>query len=171
MRVGLQWPVESYTTGDYLKYRERIRRHKILWATHLGDDVVAEAGSLVGAIGAGEVVMADILPGSAEHRSWGGVVVIRHQPQKQTETFYAVYGHMKDLRVAKGDQVTKGQELGQVAGGYTPENGWWKHSHLHFAIYTGPWRGEVLPGYWRPEQFWRTRLAWWHDPQTFIAQG
>lgn len=187
MEEGLQWPVESYTTGDYLKFRDRIRRHKILWATHLGDDVAVGTGTLVKAIGAGEVVLAKILPGSKEHRSWGGVVVLKHKTsninhslvstgimagvaKSSIQEFFSIYGHIKDLRAVKGDQVTGGHILGEVAEGYTAENGWWKQPHLHFGIYTGPWQGEVLPGYWRPEQFWRTRLAWWHDPQNFIKE-
>ncbi len=34
--------------------------------------------------------------------------------------------------------------MGFVGKGETAENGFWD-AHLHFAIYTGPWKDQVLP--------------------------
>ena len=159
----LQLPLEPYQVGGYA-FGERLRRRFGVPAVHLGEDVVAEPGTRVNAIGAGRVVLAKMLLGSEEKRNWGGVVIIQHQ------TFYSIYGHLKVLQVKSGEAVTGGQSLGEVAGSSTPENGWWKIAHLHFAIYTGPWQGQVLPGWWRPERFWRTRLSWWHAPRAFIEE-
>lgn len=183
--MQLQLPVDNYTTGDYHAFGVTIRRHLVLWATHLGDDVAAEAGTVVRAIGQGEVVLAQTVPGSEAHRSWGGLVVLRHDSNVKAQnpndksspntkypipnTFYSIYGHLEDIHVPVGERVQLGQPLGMVADGPTPENGWWRNPHLHFAIYTGPWEGNVPPGYWRPDQFWRTKRKWWHDPQKFIA--
>ena len=174
---SLTLPLERHTAGD-LQFGQTIRRRLLLWATHLGDDLIAEAGTPVKAIGDGEVVMAQTLLGSAEVRNWGGLVVLAHHHRGATDTadegnFFSIYGHLKDLQVTVGEVVSGGAELGVVAPGYSPENGWWQQAHLHFAIYSGPWQGKVLPGYFRPDAWLtgraRTKLSWWHNPQEFIA--
>lgn len=204
MPSRLQFPVEPYTVTGY-SFGERVRRWGVWWATHLGDDVVLPAGTAVEVIGEGKVVLAQVFPGSAAHRSWGGLVVVGHSRNDQipmtppsheatagkvnghsslndpafaqgyggqsqmTSVFYSLYGHVADLAVSGGETVHAGQRVGVIAAGNTPENGWWSTAHLHFAIYTGPWKGGALPGYWRPERWWRTRRSWWHAPQEFIA--
>lgn len=172
--MGNKWrlPIMPYETGRYLRFGQKIRRRGLLWATHLGDDVVASPGTPVAVIGQGEVVWSEVRPGSHMKPNWGGIVIVRHH---NFQTFYSVYGHMKNLSVKKGERVIGGQKLGVVAEGNTPENGWWQTPHLHFAIYTGPWRDRVLPGYARPDDWLRvsprrTRRQWWHNPQEFIRQ-
>lgn len=176
--LRLDWPVVPYrVTADGWRFGEWVRRRIVYWAVHLGDDVVLPAGTPVRAIGTGTVVFARTLPGSEQKRSWGGVVIVRHGKNDHipitdgqlTNEFYSLYGHLAGLAVREGEAVLLGQQLGVIAAGRTPENGWWKVAHLHFGIYSGPWRGQALPGYWRPERWWRTRRRWWHDPQTFIA--
>lgn len=163
----LQLPVTTYQVSGY-HFRQRIRRRIILWATHLGDDVVVPTGTPVVAIGAGEVVTAETRPGSEQKRNWGGLVILGHTDRHTQAAFFSVYGHLQDLQVRVGDMVQSGQQLGSIAAGRTPENGWWQIPHLHFGIYTGPWTGKVLPGYKRPEER-RTKLRWWAEPQAFIA--
>jgi len=194
----LQLPVRDYQVGGYA-FGEKIRRRGLLWATHLGDDVTVPAGTAVTAIGEGAVVLAEVRAGTAQRRNWGGVVVLAHQlrdtrhetrvtgdesrdtghelrdREETSEQFYSVYGHLTDLQIKTGDRVAMGQQLGVVAGSLTPENGWWQREHLHFGIYVGPWRGAVLPGWWRPEAWlWgrgrRTRRSWWRDPRAFIKE-
>ncbi|MBI4022427.1 MAG: M23 family metallopeptidase, partial [Candidatus Andersenbacteria bacterium] len=177
-------PVSDYRQSDASRrFGDKIRRRVVLWAVHLGDDVVAPAGTAVRAIGDGEVVFASTLPGSERHRSWGGLVVIGHFTSPPAlssheergnfagggvgEVFYSLYGHLGELRVREGEVVGAGQQVGVVAAGKTPENGWWQTPHLHFAIYTGPLparrslgeggAGRALPGYWRPDDWllWR----------------
>lgn len=162
----LELPVEPYEVSGY-HFGQRLRRRIILWATHLGDDVVQPAGTPVTAIGEGEVVWAEVRPGAPHKRNWGGIVIIGHLHHATGEPFYSLYGHLRDLTVTVGQAVSTAQTLGVIAESHTPENGWWQIPHLHFAIYTGPWNNQILPGYKRPEQF-RTRVAWWQDPQEFI---
>jgi len=166
----LQVPIEPYTTGDYHHFGKQLPFKKVLHIIHLGDDVQALPDTPSQAIGDGEVVFSEIKAGKADHKTWGGLVVIGHTDKKTNQVFYSVYGHMYKLAVAVGTGVTKGQVIGYVAPALTPENGWWQHPHLHFSIYTGPWHGQILPGYKRPTEFWRTRLEWWKDPQTFISR-
>ena len=171
----LQEPITPYSTGDLYAFRSRIRRHGLLWATHLGDDVVAAAGTPVYAIGVGKVVWVQMRSGERTHRDWGGVVIIGHTDPRDHRQFFSVYGHMTDLAVTQGQTVAGGEQLGVIAASYTPENGWWKHPHLHFAIYTGPWRDQILPGWARPEHWLmrgssrKTKVSWWHDPRPFMA--
>lgn len=165
----LVYPLEPYRTDEgYHRFGTRVRSRLILWARHLGDDVVADPGTLVKVIGDGEVVWAEIRSGTVERRNWGGVVIIGHQDTRKAEAFYSVYGHITDLAVKVGDPVTAGQAVGRVAAGATPESGFWKIPHLHFAIYCGPWRNDILPGYARPF-VGRTKFKWWREPQAFIA--
>lgn len=158
-------PLEPYMAGGY-RFGEPVRSRLILWARHLGDDVVVPAGTRVAAIGEGEVVWAAVRAGSEKKRNWGGLVVLAHQ-HKEIRNFYSVYGHITDIAVKVGEQVTMGQKIGVVAAGNTPENGWWEIPHLHFGIYVGPWTGEILPGYKRPFDT-RTKFSWWRDPRAFI---
>lgn len=163
----LLYPLEPYRVGGY-RFGQRVRSRWILWTRHLGDDVVVAAGTPVKAIGEGEVVWAEIRPGSPERRNWGGVVIIGHSDKRDGSAFYSVYGHMTDLAVKVGERVMAARVVGRVAGSLTPENGFWKIPHLHFAIYTGPWRNGILPGYARPLAG-RTRFKWWCEPAAFIA--
>jgi murein DD-endopeptidase MepM/ murein hydrolase activator NlpD len=165
----LQLPLEPYTTGDYHTFGKKLRYKLFLSITHLGDDLVAAVNTPINAIGVGHVVYADTRPGSATQPNWGGLVIIGHTHLITQQPFYSVYGHLYKLAVRAGDQLKAGHTLGLVAPGNSSDNGWWKIPHLHFAIYTGPWTGQVLPGYHRPTRFWRTRLSWWQDPQAFVT--
>ncbi len=164
----LSLPLPAYEIGGY-HFGQRLRRRIILWATHLGDDIVQPAGTPVNAIGDGEVVWAEMRAGSAIKRNWGGIVVVGHTHRVTQEPFYSLYGHLRDLTVTVGQTIGTGHPLGAIAESYTAANGWWKIPHLHFAIYTGPWRNIILPGYKRPEQF-RTKMAWWQDPHAFVTK-
>jgi murein DD-endopeptidase MepM/ murein hydrolase activator NlpD len=172
----LQSPLDPYDTGDLYKFGGRIRRKVVLWATHLGDDILADAGTSVVAIGEGQVVWSQMRLGQLQHRNWGGVVIIGHTNPTDHSLFFSVYGHLKEPLVQTGDIVSQGQQIGSVAPADTPENGWWHTPHLHFAIYTGPWHEQILPGWARPEyRFLRgssrkTNMKWWHDPRQFIEQ-
>ncbi|MGH9856558.1 MAG: M23 family metallopeptidase [Acidobacteriota bacterium] len=164
----LSWPLESYTVKGY-RFGQRVRSRVILWARHLGDDILTKAGTSIVAIGDGKVVWSEVRPGSSEHRNWGGIVIVGHRHPHTDQSFYSVYGHLRELTVKENDIVQLGQHLGVIAAGNTPENGWWKIPHLHFGIYMGPWMDQVLPGYVRPLEG-RTRLSWWRDPRVFIEQ-
>jgi murein DD-endopeptidase MepM/ murein hydrolase activator NlpD len=160
-------PLAPYQVGGY-HFRQMILRRLVLPAIHLGDDVLAEAGTAVVAAGDGEVVWADIHHGSPERRNWGGLVILGHAARHLQQPFFSLYGHIQHLAVTKGQTVAAGTPLGVIAPANTPDGGFWETPHLHFALYTGPWADSVLPGWWRPEQ-WRTRLAYWQNPQEFMA--
>lgn len=180
-RQALFLPIEPYELKDgYYRFGTRVRSRWILWARHLGDDIVAKPGTSVRSIGQGKVVWSGMRLGNVKKRNWGGLVIIEHtkSPRKvrneprgkqisTQDTFYSVYGHLSNLRFQAGDHIRAGDVVGEIAEGLTPENGWWQIPHLHFAIYTGPWTGEILPGY---KRFFdgRTKFAWWRDPASFI---
>lgn len=164
----LKLPVFPYAVTGY-RFGQRVRSRVILWARHLGDDVLLPPGTAVKAIGEGRVVWAEMRKGEATRRNWGGIVVIEHTHKKTNNLFYSLYGHMKNVQATGGSFVQAGQTLGEIAEGSTPENGWWLKPHLHFAIYIGPWTDNVLPGY---KRFFddRTRFSWWRDPKPFIDE-
>jgi len=163
-------PLQPYELGDYHHFGKRLPFKKILRIIHLGDDVQAAADTSVASIGDGEVVYAEMRAGSAQKKNWGGLVVIGHTDHTTNQPFYSVYGHLYKLTVRPGQVVSAGEQLGYVAPAGTAENGGWKHPHLHFSIYTGPWRGQILPGYKRPTELFRTRTSWWSDPREFIER-
>ena len=151
---ALRLPIEPYEVTGYA-FGQRVRSRKILWARHLGDDILAEPGTKVVCIGDGKVVWSEMRLGTNEKRNWGGVIIVEHT---NSET---------NLAVSQGAQVAVGDHIGDVAPGSTPENGWWKLPHLHFGLYTGPWMQKVLPGYARPFEG-RTKFSWWENPKSFI---
>lgn len=163
-KLGL--PIEPYSVTGY-PFRQRVRSRKILWARHLGDDILAPEGTKISCIGNGNVVWSEMRLGSEERHNWGGIVIVEHVNPATGLYFYSVYGHLKNLAVKQGEDVALGDAIGVVAGGNTPENGYWKLPHLHFGIYTGPWNHKVLPGYARPFEG-RTKVRWWQNPKPFI---
>ncbi len=164
----LDLPMAPYAADGYT-FGERVRSRIILWARHLGEDILAEPGAPVHAIGAGRVVWSEMRLGEAGKPNWGGIIIVGHLHKQTEQPFYSLYGHMTDLAVEVGVDVQGGQQLGVIAAGSTPDNGWWKKPHLHFGIYTGPWADNVLPGYAKPFAG-RTKFKWWQKPQTFIEE-
>lgn len=137
------------------------------WGLHLGEDVHAEPGTPVTAVGDGEVVYAVLHPGTRRRGNWGHIVIVGHEHAGDGRPFFSLYGHLGLCQVTVGDRVAIGAALGPVGAGRTPENGFWPEPHLHFAIYRGPWEGKVLPGYFREEDG-RTRLEYWESPSKFV---
>jgi murein DD-endopeptidase MepM/ murein hydrolase activator NlpD len=163
---NLGWPITPYEVTGYA-FGKRVHSRIILWARHLGDDILATPGTTVNAIGDGKVIWSEMRLGNEIRRNWGGIVIVEHVHKTTGQTFYSLYGHLKDLTVNVGDTVTTGQKVGVIAEGHSPQNGWWKLPHLHFAIYCGPWTDTVLPGY---KRFFdgRTKFSWWRSPVKFI---
>lgn len=157
------FPLDKYKTSG-LGFGELVGSGRII-GVHLGEDARASAGTEVKCIGSGKIVYAALHAGSQSKGNWGYIVIIEHKINKQQ--FYSLYGHLDTPNVCEGDKVKTGQIIGKIAPAYTAENGWWP-AHLHFAIYTGPWKGVVLPGYYQ-EKTGRTRLEYWQSPTTFIT--
>lgn len=138
------------------------------WGKHLGEDCLAESGTPVVAIGDGEVVYAALHASWLRRRgNWGHVVILGHAHVSGRGPFYSLYGHLGEFRVTIGHRVRGGEVIGAVGKGGTRANGYWPEPHLHFAIYQGPWEGNVLPGYFRKEDG-RTRLEYWVPPAEFV---
>ncbi len=99
-------------------YGERV--HPVLGVTrmHTGIDMVAESGVPVVSAEAGTVVKAEFL------KMWGNIIVVRHN-----DTYATSYSHLKSMAVREGDEVRKGQVIGQV--GNTGLSG---RNHLHFEL-------------------------------------
>ncbi|HSX25321.1 MAG TPA: M23 family metallopeptidase [Candidatus Andersenbacteria bacterium] len=162
----LEFPIQPYEVTGY-RFGQRVRSRMILIARHLGDDILADPGTEVHVIGDGIVVWSEVRLGTPQKRNWGGIVIIEHLHVTTGAKFYSVYGHLEHLAIHVGEEVKLGDRIGLVAKGASPENGFWKLSHLHFGIYTGPWTGKVLPGWLRPFEG-RTRFSWWQDPKKFV---
>ena len=162
----LQLPISPYQVTGYA-FGQRIRSRMILIARHLGDDILAQPGTVVACAGDGKVVWAEMRLGSEQKKNWGGIVIVEHEHKDTGTLFYSVYGHLHNLAVQDGDEIHLGDKVGEVAPGASPENGFWKLAHLHFGIYTGPWSGMVLPGWLRPFEG-RTKFSWWQDPKPFV---
>lgn len=137
------------------------------WGLHLGEDVRADPGTPVTAIGDGEVVYAVLHPGTRRRGNWGHIVILGHEHAKDGKPFFSLYGHLGACHVVVGARVTRGEALGPIGAGRTPGNGFWPEPHMHFAMYRGPWEGKVLPGYFREEDG-RTRLEYWESPSAFV---
>ncbi|NTW15242.1 MAG: M23 family metallopeptidase [Candidatus Moranbacteria bacterium] len=133
---------------------------------HLGEDVAAKVGTPVRCVARGRVVYSAVHPGSEEKGNWGGIVIVGHRHPVSRKAFFSLYGHLGVRTKEKGDRVDRGEVLGTIGPGFTPENGWWEE-HLHFAVYAGEWKGGVLPGYFRPDSR-RTDRADWIDPRAFF---
>lgn len=94
--------------------------------------------------------------------SWGNVVIIRHIRTDFTRV-HSLYGHLKNVYVSAGQEMTIGQQIGQVgnAGGYYP------CAHLHLELRTDRTL-EQDPGagyaYWS-DPIWNSHT----DPSEFIA--
>jgi murein DD-endopeptidase MepM/ murein hydrolase activator NlpD len=161
----LIFPLENYQANG-VPFGKRSVYDGVLWGIHLGEDCMAPAGTDVRAIGRGKVVYAALHTGTKEKGNWGHIIIIRHKHKYARRVFYSLYGHLGVCFKRIGEKVELEEPLGFIGESDTPENGFWP-AHLHFAIYIGPWKDEVLPGYWKDGEK-RTRPEWWQNPSEFI---
>lgn len=162
----LEFPMEDYeVNGD--GFGVDCTFNGVHWGQHMGEDCNAREGTKVMAIGRGVVVYAGSHPGKPKKPNWGNIIVIAHRNPDTNKVFFSVYGHVYQLQVEVGDSVVKGDVIAEIAPPLTPENGWWEEPHLHLGIYVGPWRGNVLPGYYRKDQA-LTHPEYWRNPTEFI---
>jgi murein DD-endopeptidase MepM/ murein hydrolase activator NlpD len=106
------WPVPQYYKVSS-HFGQRGRRH------HDGIDIPAPQGTSILAVDHGVVVYAD-----SGIRGYGNMIVIAHQDE-----IYTVYAHNRKNFVSKGDEIKKGQLIGQVGN-----TGRSTGPHLHFEI-------------------------------------
>lgn len=172
----LDFPLKNWQVND-TKFLEPQAYSGVDWGLHLGEDCNIRTGTPVKAIGRGKVVYSALhapqkppLTEGKEGSNWGNVIIIAHKNPSTKKVFFSLYGHLGKRLLKKGDRVKRGQKIGEVAKGWSRENGWWKKSHLHFAIYAGPWKGEVLPGAYRKGAEGRTKLEDWIAPTEFLLR-
>jgi len=156
------FPLDDYKANG-CKFGQKVSG----WGIHLGDDCNAKESTPVKAIANGEIVYSALHLGSIRKRNWGNIIIIQHEILND-KIYFSLYGHLGKRLKNQGDKVKNGEVIGFVGKSNSPENGWWK-SHLHFSIYTGPWNGEVLPGYYNEEQK-RTKLSYWRNPTEWILK-
>ena len=97
-----------------LGHEDHARQHK-------GLDIAAPTGTAIQASRAGTVIF------SGRRGGYGNTVVVDHGGEQQT-----LYAHADTLKVKKGDQVSRGQEIATV-GSTGNSTG----PHLHFEIRRG----------------------------------
>lgn len=73
----------------------------------------------------------------------GNYVVLKFSVEKNGKKVvrYALYAHLKNIDVKKGDKVSEGQKLGSTGTSGVPKNQPKNGSHLHFEIIKKWWPG------------------------------
>jgi len=104
------------------------------WAGyHLAIDLRRPMDTSVYSILDGTVVACGYMQGFGDKNGPGGAAIIAHK-NKYGETFYALYGHLKELEISPGQNVSKSQRIAKVMNlinDYGVAN-----PHLHFGINT-----------------------------------
>lgn len=95
---------------------------------HLAQDMHHPAGASVVAIGSGTVLESKYVGGYGPGGNQGGAVVILHKTAAGKE-FKGLYGHLSNLKYAKGDTVAAGAVIGTINNS--------SPNHLHFGIHPG----------------------------------
>lgn len=169
----LQNPLKEWKLNG-TRHREKQEYGGVDWGWHLGQDSIVKPGTAVNCIGKGVTVYSSMHSVNSPPKeqgqkgsNWGNIIIIAHKNPRTKKIFYSLYGHLKNRLVQKGDGVQIGQKIGEIAAGWTKNNGWWKIPHLHFAIYTGPWKGKVLPGAYHKNSK-RTKIKYCAEPVKFI---
>jgi murein DD-endopeptidase MepM/ murein hydrolase activator NlpD len=170
-------PILNFPIGNFknisLDFKQPSIYDEIFWGTHLGVDIDIPAETKVFSIGRGVVVYSKLhagefsADGKINQRNWGGIIVIAHKNPATKKAFYSLYGHLGKRYLKKGDLVEMGDLIGTVGKAMSESNGIWENEHLHFGIYLGIFKGQVLPGYYRDDEQ-RTLLENWEEPITFI---
>jgi len=115
--AAFAWPVVG--GGNYLSQRFHYG--------HYGDDIAADYGSRVIAVGAGTVTFAGWKNNGGGYQVW-----IAHGSGLNT-----TYNHMSSVSVSAGESVSRGEAIGRVG-----QSGWATGPHLHFEVWIGPiWNG------------------------------
>jgi murein DD-endopeptidase MepM/ murein hydrolase activator NlpD len=101
---------------------------------HLGEDVLAAAGTPVFALADG------IVKHTNTRTQYGNVIIIEHD--LGGEVVCSVMAHLRDtdMQVNVGQQVEKGQWIGSI--GNVNQNGGWEAEHIHFGIRKGTYAGD-----------------------------
>lgn len=167
MSQYLGYPLKEFEVNG-VPFGKRSVHNGELWGIHLGEDCIVPAGTDVFAIGSGKVVYSALHAGDENKGNWGYIMIIEHHSPWTRKKFYSLYGHLGACHKRIGEKVKRGEPIGFIGKDYTAENGYWL-AHLHFAIYTGPWKKKVLPGYWKEGDL-DTNPKYWKAPTEFIKE-
>lgn len=119
-RRQLDWPVEGSVVGRFGP-----ERHPRFGTTTLnnGIDIAANAGTAVRSVARGRVDFT-----SDDFAAFGQVIVVNHG-----SGYYTLYGHLSEIAVKQGQEVTAGQTIGRVGDSGTSLKG----TVLHFEVRNG----------------------------------
>ena len=120
-------PVEKYYISSYFGRRKDPFRR--VWAMHHGLDMAGWPGSAINATADGVVTKA------GTWGAYGRMVEIDHGNGFKTR-----YGHMKRVRVKRGQQISRGQRVGDMG-----RTGRSTGTHLHYEIWFGGKPRNPLP--------------------------
>jgi murein DD-endopeptidase MepM/ murein hydrolase activator NlpD len=111
---------------------------------HQGWDFYAAIGTPCFAIAGGEVVFA----GNAGAAGYGNMVV--HSFSWNGGTLYAAFAHLREIDVEIGEEVKKGDKIGETGASGNAAGMSGQDLHLHFEIRTKPMPGKGLDGRMTP---------------------
>jgi len=119
-RKQLDWPVEGSVVGRFGP-----ERHPRFGTTTLnnGIDIAATVGTAVRSVARGRVDFT-----SDDFAAFGQVIVLNHG-----NGYYTLYGHLSEILVRQGQDVTAGQTIGRVGDSGTSLKG----TVLHFEVRNG----------------------------------
>ena len=147
----INWPDPDYRYGGV--FFEDV--------VHTGVDIPAEPGTPVLATADGKVEWAGygLYRGVQGDLSdpYGLAVLIRHDFSFDGEQLFTVYGHLQEMHVRQGQQVTMGEQLGLVG-----QTGKVTGPHLHFEVRVGnsDYFSTLNPELWLvPPQGWGVAAA------------
>lgn len=114
---------------------------------HLGLDIWAPVGFELFAPLAGEIVVSEYEAGAG---NYGGMVVVKHEVEKQT--FYTVYGHLNKDKLPVLGLIQKADRIGFL-GEMDSNGGYFYHVHLQVLTEVGFKKGFTNKGYATLEDF------------------
>jgi len=115
----------------------QIFMEELMGKVHTGIDYDLEEGSDLLAVSDGIVEIAHI---ESEKEGIGNYILIKQEDGK-----YSRYGHLKDIKVIKGQKVNKGEKIG-ISGGNGEFDAGSGKAHLHFEILKeGNSSGKFIP--------------------------
>lgn len=115
----------------------------------------ADAGKPLYAVASGLVTSA------ATFKTWGWLIIIRHDPLPDGLVVWSRYAHMATVDVIDGQRVARGEPIGTIGNA----NGRWSH-HLHYDIAKTDIL-ETAPDHW-PGTRKALVLQHYVDPKAFI---
>jgi murein DD-endopeptidase MepM/ murein hydrolase activator NlpD len=145
------WPLSDFRVSSDFGYRENPIIGGAEFTVHLGVDLVPnifkvnpKARVPVKSVSDGQVEIVYPPPGTVKyikgkkivfegHKTFGGLIIIKHFDSKTGLYVYSLYGHLKETWVSEGQKVKKGESIGIVGS-----TGLSTGPHLHFSLLFNP---------------------------------